>query len=159
MQAQDCPATDGASTKQETIEEHYDHNFDILAVTDHGTTDYGWDDPSTNKAVKIAMTVRKGNLPIKALSSKGETTDGKSMDNDTVGLTYNSLCDLGCNPEELENVEVTIEPVSWCTYLLNQPLSAWSVAQKAALAIFIIGTVVSIVINFIFNIAVNLVFS
>jgi len=88
-----------------------------------------------------------------------ETTDGKSMDNDTVGLTYNSLCDLGCNPEEPENVEGTIEPVSWCTYLLNQPLSAWSVAQKAALAIFIIGTVVSIVINFIFNIAVNLVFS
>ena len=43
--------TDGALTKKETVEKHYDHNFDILAVTDHGTTDYGWDDPSTNKVV------------------------------------------------------------------------------------------------------------
>ena len=69
--------TDGTSTKKETVEKHYDHNFDILAITDHGTTDYGWDDPSTNKAVKIAMSVRKGKLPIEVLSSKGETSDGK----------------------------------------------------------------------------------
>ena len=71
-------ATDGGSTKKETIEEHYNYGFDILAITDHGTTDYGWDDPSTNKAVKIAMAVRKGNLPIEALSSKGVTSDGKN---------------------------------------------------------------------------------
>ncbi len=87
-----------------------------------------------------------------------ETADGKNMDKDTVGLTYNSLCDLGCDPGELQNVEVTIEPVSWCTYLLNQPLSAWSVAQKAALGIFIIGIAVSIIINFIMSIAISLIF-
>lgn len=71
-------ATDGESTKQETIEQHYKHNFDILAITDHGTTDYGWDDSSANKAVKIAMAVRKGNLPIKALESEGLTSSGKN---------------------------------------------------------------------------------
>ncbi len=87
-----------------------------------------------------------------------ETAGSNGVNKDTVGLSYNSLCDLGCDPSEMGNVEVTIEPVSWSTYLLNQPLSAWSVAQKAALAIFIIGTVVSILINLIFNIAVNLIF-
>ncbi len=43
--------TDGAL--EETVEKHYDHNFDILAVTDHGTTDYGWDDPSTNRLLRL----------------------------------------------------------------------------------------------------------
>ena len=42
--------TDGTSTKKETVEKHYDHNFDILAITDQGTTVYGWAAPSSNKA-------------------------------------------------------------------------------------------------------------
>lgn len=85
--------TDGALTKKETVEKHYDHNFDILAVTDHGTTDYGWDDPSTNKAVKIAMSVRKGKLPIEVLSSKGETSDGREYTYD--GNYYTEYDDNG----------------------------------------------------------------
>lgn len=61
--------TDGTSTKKETIEKHYDYGFDILAITDHGTTDYGWDDISTNKAVKIAMTVRRASSPLRLCRS------------------------------------------------------------------------------------------
>lgn len=70
-------ASDGSSTKKETVEEHYKHNFDILAITDHGTIDYGWNDLRTNKVVKIAMSVRKGKLPMEVLADKGQTSAGK----------------------------------------------------------------------------------
>ena len=41
-----------------------------------------------------------------------ETAGSNGVNKDTVGLSYNSLCDLGCDPSEMGNVEVTIEPVS-----------------------------------------------
>lgn len=80
-----------------------------------------------------------------------ETAGCKGVNKDTVGLSYNSLCDLGCNPRDLENVELKIEPVSGYTYLLNHPDSDRRIAQKTALAIFIIGTIVSIAINWAFH--------
>ncbi len=89
--------TDGTSTKKETIEKHYDYGFDILAITDHGTTDYGWDDISTNKAVKIAMTVRRGKLPIEALSLSGKTSDGKDY---TYDGSYYTEYDESGNAED-----------------------------------------------------------
>ena len=71
-------ASDGSSTKKETIEKHYDYGFDILAVTDHGTVDYGWDNSSVSKVIKVAMTAKEGKTPIEVLSSQGQTSDGKT---------------------------------------------------------------------------------
>ena len=70
-------ASDGSSPKQETIEAHYSYGFDIMALTDHGTVDYGWDSTEVNRLVRAGMLIKNGKLPLGELSSSGTTADGK----------------------------------------------------------------------------------
>lgn len=111
-------ASDGSSTKKETIEKHYDYGFDILAVTDHGTIDYGWDDPSLSKVIKVAMSAKKGKTPIEVLSSEGQTSDGKNYtydgdsytEYDENGIAQNSMLRVPFgneqNPTSFNNAHV-----------------------------------------------------
>lgn len=46
-------ASDGHISKTENIEAHYNSNFDFLAITDHGTVDYGWDSNNANRVVHV----------------------------------------------------------------------------------------------------------
>jgi hypothetical protein len=71
-------ASDGESSKTQTVEAHYKYGFDIMALTDHGTVDYGWNTTNVNKIVKIGMAARKGKLAVGPLSSSGTTADGKN---------------------------------------------------------------------------------
>ncbi len=64
-------ATDGGDTLKEMIEKHYELGYDIMAVTDHGTTDYDWTNPNYIPELKTALTLRKGNLPIVGLNKDG----------------------------------------------------------------------------------------
>ena len=66
-------ATDGSDTLKEMIEKHYELGYDIVAVTDHGTTDYSWTQPNYIPELKVALMLRKGNLPIEGLSADGGT--------------------------------------------------------------------------------------
>ena len=73
-----------------------------------------------------------------------ETAGCKGVNKDTVGLSYNSLCDLGCNPRELENVELKIEPASGIMSLLHNPDSAKRISFLTTLASFVLGLIVGI---------------
>ena len=59
-------ASDGHMTKTENIEAHYNSNFDIQAITDHGTIDYGWDTNSANKIVHVFVNMKNKINPISA---------------------------------------------------------------------------------------------
>lgn len=76
-------ATDGGNTLKEMIEKHYELGYDIMAVTDHGTTDYGWTNPNYIPELKVALTLRKGNLPIVGLNKDG----GDAENGNTYTLT------------------------------------------------------------------------
>ena len=71
-------ASDGSSSKKQTIEAHYNYGFDIMALTDHGTVDYGWDSDSANKIVRIGTVFSKGKSPIEPLTPTGTTADGNT---------------------------------------------------------------------------------
>ncbi len=120
--------SDGSITKKENIEGHYQHNFDILAITDHGTTDLGWEDPSVNRIIKIASCVRKGNLPMEALSLSGTAANGKAYTYDGAyytqydenGEALNSMLRVPFgnehNPSSFNNAHVN----SWFANFDNQ---------------------------------------
>lgn len=76
--------SDGADTLPESVEKHYELGYDILAISDHGITNYSWTEPSYTPVVKFAMMFRKGNLPVKALEKSGTAANGKSYTVTTV---------------------------------------------------------------------------
>lgn len=76
--------TDGADTLPEMIEKHYELGYDIVAISDHGVTNYSWTELSYTPVVKFAMMFRKGKLPVKALSENGVAANGKAYSMTTV---------------------------------------------------------------------------
>ena len=84
-------ASDGNSAKYRTVEEHYRHGYDIMALTDHGTVDYGWDTDNVNTIVKIGATIRRGKLAVGAVSASGTAENGKRYTYDGTNYTqYNA---------------------------------------------------------------------
>ena len=84
-------ASDGTSPKYRTIEEHYRHGFEIMALTDHGTVDYGWDTDNMNTVVKIGGTMRNGKVAVGAISASGTAENGKRYTYDGTNYTqYNA---------------------------------------------------------------------
>ncbi|MDD6275996.1 MAG: hypothetical protein PUB20_04145 [Clostridia bacterium] len=69
-------ASDGSLTKTETVEAHYEYGFDIMALTDHGTVDAGWDTEAANRIVRIGKHIGD-NTPIDPLESEGVAANGK----------------------------------------------------------------------------------
>ena len=69
-------ASDGSLTKTETVEAHYKYGFDIMALTDHGTVDAGWDTTSANRIIRIGKQLGDGKT-LDPLESSGTTADGR----------------------------------------------------------------------------------
>ncbi len=69
-------ASDGDQTKQEQIERHYEFDYDILAISDHGTVDYGWDKMTESKVVRVFTTVKEGVRALSPLEAAGTTAAG-----------------------------------------------------------------------------------
>ena len=68
--------SDGDQTIREQVEAHYSHGFDIMALSDHGTVDYGWDKDTEAKTIRVVLSVKEGNRPIVPLKSSGVTDAG-----------------------------------------------------------------------------------
>lgn len=68
--------SDGDQTIREQVEKHYEHGFDIVAISDHGTVDYGWDQDTQAKTIRVVLSVKEGNRPIDPLKSSGVTDAG-----------------------------------------------------------------------------------
>ncbi len=72
-------ASDGNDTLKESVERHYELGFDILAITDHGTIDYNWTDGHVDPDVKMALSIKDGEIkPVVPLEFAGTAANGNS---------------------------------------------------------------------------------
>ncbi len=58
-------ASDGGITLRQSLERHYETGFDIVAITDHGTVDYGWKEKPSSAFMHTALKIvgrNKGEL-------------------------------------------------------------------------------------------------
>lgn len=63
-------ATDGNNTLKEMVEEHYKYGYDILAISDHGTTSYSWTEECVVPALKVFCSLKRPG-PIEVLDENG----------------------------------------------------------------------------------------
>ena len=70
-------ATDAYMTMKENIERHYMYGYDILAISDHGTTDYGWTTPNYIGSIRLVYFLLKG-YDIEGIDESGTAANGNS---------------------------------------------------------------------------------
>lgn len=64
-------ASDGYLTVKESVQAHYDYGYDILAITDHGTLNRGWNKaPDLVPIIRLVKYERTQNAPIDPLSEE-----------------------------------------------------------------------------------------
>ena len=68
-----------------------------------------------------------------------ETTGTKGVSSRTVGLSYNSLCDLGIDPRKITSVKVTISPSCTYNFLRHHPDEAQKLPYRIALFSLCVG--------------------
>ncbi len=71
-------ATDGNDTLKEMVEKHYELGYDILAISDHGTTSYSWTEEDVVPILKTFLMFRKGVSSLEVLDESGTAANGKS---------------------------------------------------------------------------------
>lgn len=122
-------ATDGDNTLVESVEKHYDLDFDIVATTDHGTTSYSWTEENFITEFKTVLNLKDviqghGFGKIEVLKEEGGTasngnlykveTDEKGDDYyyqySSDGTTYHKMMrvpyGIENNPTSLNNAHV-----------------------------------------------------
>ncbi|MBP9988857.1 MAG: hypothetical protein KBT46_05090, partial [Ruminococcus sp.] len=77
-------ASDGDQTLRQSLERHYEAGFDVVAITDHGTVDYGWSSPIMNKMFigKVMKTFGRTDFKLDYLGESGSFANG---------MTYNMV--------------------------------------------------------------------
>ncbi len=79
-------ASDGDDTLKSMIEVNYDYDFDIYAVSDHGTTSYSWTEQDVIEELKFFLDLKNPNAEIVPLEQNGLTFEG---------LEYNVVTENG----------------------------------------------------------------
>lgn len=106
-------ASDGTSTLKEMIEAHYDRGFDIVAVTDHGTSSYSWSQPNFIPAFKVAVAlVKDRGEKIEVLDPNGGTAangNAYSYKESEQGDFYHQTDANGVNGQKMLRVPYAIE--------------------------------------------------
>lgn len=70
-------ASDGDHTLYQSLERHYRTGYDIVAVTDHGVVDEGWDDGAKQNVIKTLLTVfGRSEGDLEYLGETGTFSDG-----------------------------------------------------------------------------------
>ncbi len=69
-------ASDGDQSKSEQIERHYELGYDIMSLNDHGTVDYGWDQMTTSKTMRVFTTIKEGVRELAPLGATGVAANG-----------------------------------------------------------------------------------
>ncbi len=93
-------ASDGKSTLRQSIERHVESDFDIIATTDHSTTNYSWINENYNFLVHTALNIFKGNLGLDYLGTSGSFNDGITY---TLGANENNDEILTVNTTNFNN--------------------------------------------------------
>ncbi len=79
-------ASDGDDTLKSMIEVNYDYDFDIYAVSDHGTTSYSWTEQEVIEELKLFLDIKNPGAEIVPLEKNGLTFEG---------LEYNVVSENG----------------------------------------------------------------
>ena len=69
-------ASDGSQTLAQSVARHLACGFDIVAITDHGTVDRGWDTDNTNIVKTLLDALDRSEGGVELLSSAGTLPDG-----------------------------------------------------------------------------------
>ncbi|MBR4119695.1 MAG: hypothetical protein IKK64_06410 [Bacteroidales bacterium] len=75
-----------------------------------------------------------------------ETTGYTGVDAKTIGLSYNSICDLGINQKELPSVELKVKPISAFQLMFHHPDSSQKVSFLTAIITFLVGLIIGYVV-------------
>lgn len=129
-------ASDGDYTLKEMLERHAQADFDIVAVTDHGTVNYGWGEENVNDFIyKVMSITEKGRHGLEYLGSSGSFADGVSYTYSTAanGDDYLKLSDgktILRLPYGIENnaVSVNAHVNSWFTDYTDNSLNDYEQA-------------------------------
>ncbi|MBO4894279.1 MAG: hypothetical protein J5562_05150 [Clostridia bacterium] len=74
-------ASDGSPTLKQSIERHVECGFDIVTVSDHGTVDYGWDEPHPNELIHgVLSLVGRSEGELEYLGKSGTFENGMSYE-------------------------------------------------------------------------------
>ena len=68
--------SDGHNTLPEMVERHYELGFDMMAITDHGTTSYGFTQQKHTTVMKLFSLVRNGFITDETLEESGTASNG-----------------------------------------------------------------------------------
>ena len=68
-----------------------------------------------------------------------ETTGTDDVNSETIGLSYNSLCDLGIDPRNTDDTKVTISPSCTYNFLRHHPDEAQKLPYRIALFSLCVG--------------------
>ncbi len=85
-------ASDGYLKIRDAIQKYYDLDYDIVAITDHGTLNKGWDtEPDLVPIMRAIKKERTGNLPVEPLTAEEYTafTTGTAKTSNGTTRTYN----------------------------------------------------------------------
>ncbi len=126
-------ASDGSPTLKESLQRHLETGFDIVAVTDHGTVDPGWDRTPSPNIVKTALSLAgrsKGGLV--CLCSSGEFDSGVTYtyETDENGDSFlraaggRTVLRLPCGIEQ-NAVSVNAHVTSWFADFHNNMISGY----------------------------------
>lgn len=69
-------ASDGDQTLTQSLERHTETGFDIVAITDHGTTDYGWTKDNKNEIHSLLKIAKRTEGEIVPISKNGSFENG-----------------------------------------------------------------------------------
>ena len=77
-------ASDGDITLRESLQRHYEADFDIVAITDHGTVNYSWNDFEGSKFIGKALKLfGRTDFTLDYLGTEGEFANGVSYKMET----------------------------------------------------------------------------
>ncbi len=132
-------ASDGDQTLKASIERHYETGFDVVAITDHGTTDYNWCTDTGSKLVgKVLKLVGKTDLELEYLGESGTFANGTSYEMVTRDGDDYLVTDDGREimriPYGIENnaVSVNAHVNSWFAEFRNNAPCDYSAAVRGA---------------------------
>lgn len=130
-------ASDGDQTLFESLERHAETGFDIVAITDHGTTDYGWTKDNKNgihTLLKIAKRTEGEIVPIKESGSfeNGMTYSYYTAETGDDYLKINGEKEILRVPYGIENnaVSVNAHVNSWFVEHRNNSVTTYKDAIK-----------------------------
>jgi hypothetical protein len=72
-------ASDGTPTLRQSVQRHLEAGFDIVAITDHGTVDRGWNEGPETNFIKTALSaVGRSEGALEYLGSEGTFSNGET---------------------------------------------------------------------------------